>query len=280
MEPGTPAPSPGTVAEKNDPPPHLRNAPEQREMALIAGLALFLNVFPGSFLQAWHLRWGLLISQVLFIAGPALLAPRWFYLDRRAVLPLGRPRPRVLAAAALGTVGLNHLLTAYGSWQEGFAPEPEWIRALFDSLLAFDGPLDLLLVLLVVAVVPAICEEFLFRGFLQSGLVRAFESAPKGIAFTAMVFGAFHILPWRIPLLVVMGLFLGYVAHRGGSLLPAMLAHALNNTLSIVLPLLPPASRPALEGTPLTVAAGALLVAGSMVLLHRAAPGGDAARVL
>ena len=279
MEPGTSAPSRGAAAERILP-PRLRVAPEQREMALIAGLALFLNIFPGSFLQTLNLRLGLLISQVLFIAGPAILAPRWFVLDRRTVLPLRIPRARVLAAAVLGTVGLHHLLTAYGAWQERFAPEPEAFRALFDRLLAFDGPLDLLLLIVVVAVVPAVCEEILFRGFLQSGMVRVFESAPKGIACSAMVFALFHIFPWRIPLLMVMGLFLGYLAHRGRSLLPAMLAHALNNALSILLPHLGPVAGRALEGTPLTLMAGAALLAGAIGLLHRSAPGPAVGRVL
>jgi sodium transport system permease protein len=249
-------------------------------MALIAGLALFLNLFPGSLLQHRHLRWGLLLSQVLFIAGPALLASRWFYLDRRAVLPLRRPGGRAIAAAALGTIGLNHVITVYGAWQDRVAPEPRAIRALYESLLAFDSPLDLLIVLLVVAAVPAVCEEILFRGFLQSGLIRVLESAPKGIAMSAMIFAVFHILPWRIPILVVMGLFLGYLAQRSGSLLPSMLAHGLNNALSILLPLVRPAEPQALPGTPLSLAGGAALLLVAIALLRPAGAGKRARRVL
>src|SRR2546425_3224911 len=95
-------------------PPRLRQAPEQREMALVCGLAFFLNLFPGSLLQVLHTRWGLVITQLLFIAGPAILAARWFYIDRRAIVPLRRLSAGAILATLMGTVALNYLLTVAG----------------------------------------------------------------------------------------------------------------------------------------------------------------------
>jgi membrane protease YdiL (CAAX protease family) len=218
----------GAVAERA-----LRQAPDPREMALIAGLAFFLNLFPGSLLQIADLRWGLLATQTLLIAAPVLLALRWFYLEPRAVLSLRRPAPAAWAAAVLGVAGLNRLLTVAGAWQESVFPMPEPMRLFYDALLAYRGPLDFAWLLLAFAVVPAVCEEILFRGFLQAGFVRLFESAPRGIAATALVFAVFHLDPWRFAGILVLGLFLGALAQRTGSLWPAVAAHALNNTLSI-----------------------------------------------
>jgi membrane protease YdiL (CAAX protease family) len=189
----------------------LRGAPEQREMVLILGLAFFLNLFPGTFLQILNTRWGLVITQTAFIAGPVLLALRWFYLDRRAVLPLRRPALDILAATALGTVGLNHLLTIAGAWQERLFPTPDSLRAFFINLFVYDGPVDYALLLVVFAVVPAICEEILFRGFLQTGLVRLLESPSRGIAASSLVFALFHLDPWRFAGILVLGAFLGYL---------------------------------------------------------------------
>jgi membrane protease YdiL (CAAX protease family) len=215
--------------------PPLRSAPEQREMALIGGVSFFLYVIPGSILQVLDLRWGLLAMHVLFIAGPALAAPRLFYLDARSVLPLRRPAPRLLAAAVLGAVGLNHILSVATAWQERLLPMPEAARRFFEDLCAYRGPADFAGLLLVFALVPAVSEELLFRGFLQSGIVRAYESGPKGVALGALVFAAFHLDPWRFPSLLVLGLFLGWLARAAGSLVPGMLAHALNNGLSLSL---------------------------------------------
>jgi membrane protease YdiL (CAAX protease family) len=265
----------GAMAAPPGPPngarPSLRRAPEQREMAVVAGLAFFLNLFPGTFLQLLNFRWGLLLTQTFFVAGPVMVALHWFYLDRRAIIPLRRPRATVLAATVLATAGLNILLTIGGAWQERVAPTPERLRAFFEALFQYRGPLDFALLLLLFGCVPAICEEVLFRGFLQAGFVQAFESAPKGIALTALTFAVFHVDPWRFPGILILGLFLGFLAHRTGSLIPPILAHALNNVLSISLSVRCGPCMDALQGSVWSVPATLLLIVGAGLLLRRAA---------
>ncbi len=211
----------------------LRLAPEQRQMALVLGLAFFLYYTLGTVLQLQSFRLGLIISQLLFIAGPVAIAMRWFYLDRRTVLPLTRPPLVALTATTLGIVGLNYLLGLASILQERVFPTPEGIRRFFERELVYRGPGDFAFVLVAFAVVPAVCEETLFRGFLQSGLVRAFESGPAGVVATALVFAVFHLDPWRFTGVLVLGLFLGWLARRTGNLTLPILAHALNNALSV-----------------------------------------------
>ena len=50
-------------------------------MALILILAFLLNLVFGTLLELFNLRWGLVFSQALFIAGPVFVALRLFYLD-------------------------------------------------------------------------------------------------------------------------------------------------------------------------------------------------------
>ena len=202
-------------------------------MLLIGGLAFYLYLLPGTILQLLNVRWGLLITQLLFLAAPTILSIRWFYLDPRTVLPLRRPPAICWAAAVLGTVGLNHLLTLAGAIQERIFPTTARARELFEELFEYHGAFDFIILLVLFALLPAICEELLFRGFLQSGLVHIQRSDARGIALGAVIFAAFHLDPWRFPGLVVLGLFLGLVAQASGSLLPAMLAHGLNNLLAI-----------------------------------------------
>jgi membrane protease YdiL (CAAX protease family) len=111
---------------------------------------------------------------------------------------------------------------------------------MFKGLELELGELPLPVKLLALAAVPAICEEFFFRGFLFRAC-RTQWSPTASIIVTAAAFGAFHVLV-RDALLferflptALMGLALGWVAHRTGSTLPGMLLHVLHNGLLLSL---------------------------------------------
>ena len=224
-------------------------------------------------------RVSLIVTQALAFALPPIVAVRFFYLDRRSVLPFRMPALRHLLAAAAGTAGLNHLLTLYGVWQEHAWPEPESWRASMDALLRPSGPADFLGIVLAVAIVPALCEEILFRGFVQAGLVRQAERSWAGVVATAVVFGIFHLDPWRFVPAAILGIFLGWLRQVSGSLWPAILAHAINNVLTIAFYSAGIVSGDRARGSVLTLLAAAGLVTLAFALGRRAS-GAPAERVL
>jgi membrane protease YdiL (CAAX protease family) len=209
--------------------------PGPLEMVLVAGLAFFLNLSAGTLLQLARPRLGLLLSEIFFIAAPAILAIRLFYLDRSTILPLRRLRWIDLSAAVAGALGLNHLLTMAGAWQETVWPTPVQVRVLFDGLFVYRGALDFAALLVAFAFVPAICEEILFRGFLQAGLSRTIDRPAGVVAASAFVFAVFHLDPWRFAGVLGLGLFLAWLRIETGSLWPPIAAHAASNVLSIAL---------------------------------------------
>lgn len=264
------------------PPPHpaaLRPAPGRRETALVLGLVLALNLLLGIALFLAGLRVTLLVTQALAFALPPLVAVRLFYLDRRTVLPFRAPAPRHLVAAVCGAAGLNHLLTLYGVWQERLWPQPETWRASIEALLRPSSPLDFAAVLVTVALVPALCEEILFRGFVQSGLVRQAERPWAGVAAAALVFAIFHLDPWRFVMAAALGMFLGWLRQASGSLWPAILAHALNNVLTITLYAAGTVAGDRVHASPLTALGAAGLVTLALFLGRRPS-GGSVERVL
>jgi membrane protease YdiL (CAAX protease family) len=91
----------------------------------------------------------------------------------------------------------------------------------------------LVVALLALAVAPAVAEEILFRGAVQRALAtRLFPVA--AIAATSLLFAGYHMSLLQLVPTFPLALVLGALAHRGSSVLPAMLAHLLNNTMAIL----------------------------------------------
>ena len=96
---------------------------------------------------------------------------------------------------------------------------------------------DLPTALLLFAVVPAICEEIAFRGFILTGLERG-HNARTAIVMSALLFGFMHVLLSLFQQLfnaTLLGLVLGLLAVRSRSILPGLVFHTINNGLAVVM---------------------------------------------
>jgi uncharacterized protein len=90
---------------------------------------------------------------------------------------------------------------------------------------------------IVVAISAGICEETVFRGYLQRQFMALTKSAPAGILLSAVAFGAAHAYQGylRAILIGLYGAMFGILAHRRGSVRPGMIAHAWQDSLVGVL---------------------------------------------
>lgn len=105
--------------------------------------------------------------------------------------------------------------------------------ALLEGILKMDGVTDLLVLLVVVALLPAIGEELVFRGILQQELVKTI-GVPAGIILSSFIFSAVHLqIMGFVPKLLI-GLALGLVFYRTQHLYFPMLMHFINNALPVV----------------------------------------------
>ena len=86
---------------------------------------------------------------------------------------------------------------------------------------------------LLICVQPAIFEELAFRGIIQGSLER-FLGAREALIVSALMFGILHLSILSLPHLLVMGLVLGWLRLKTGSLLPGMALHFSHNFLVIV----------------------------------------------
>ena len=179
---------------------------------------------------------GLVASQLGFILAPPVLLTLLLTSSPRATLRLRLPGGRYLALAAGLALAMNPLVGELRVVVEALFPAPEGIRSQLEKLL---GPLteNLGLGLLVLAVVPAICEEFAFRGFILSGLQGEYRTR-TAILLSAFLFGFLHVLLSLFQQLfnaTLLGIVLGYLAVQSGSILPGILFHAINNGLALLM---------------------------------------------
>ena len=115
-----------------------------------------------------------------------------------------------------------------------------WLVALLqppgdtEALQRFVEKSALLPTIAAIALFPAFAEELLFRGILVRSLSSHFRTG-VAIAISAAVFGLYHLFPPQMVSTFSFGLVLGYLTLRADSLVPAFIAHLLNNTIAIVL---------------------------------------------
>jgi sodium transport system permease protein len=90
----------------------------------------------------------------------------------------------------------------------------------------------------VLAVLPALCEELAFRGFILQGLLRGFRPW-RAILLSAFLFALYQMNVFQFLPHFVFGVILGLIVVRSGSVLPAILFHLVYNVLVIAPAVLP-----------------------------------------
>lgn len=108
-------------------------------------------------------------------------------------------------------------------------------RLMTEYLTDFHSLPYFLLVLVVVAVVPAIGEELLFRGLIQKYFQSIWGNPHVAIWVTAMFFSAFHMQFYGFVPRMVLGAFFGYLFYFSGNLWYASIAHFVNNGFTLLM---------------------------------------------
>lgn len=124
--------------------------------------------------------------------------------------------------------GLEYFLNEINIWFEIILPPPAWFLELFSRL--FDSDLGVWGGILRIVIIAPIVEELIFRGVIMSGFSRIYHPV-FAIFFSALLFALFHLNPWQFPATFALGLILGWIRIRTGSVLACIAGHAIHNGL-------------------------------------------------
>ncbi|WP_294628335.1 CPBP family intramembrane glutamic endopeptidase [uncultured Bacteroides sp.] len=86
--------------------------------------------------------------------------------------------------------------------------------------------------LLAIAIVGPVIEELLFRGAVTKALLQQYAPR-KAILISALLFGVFHLNPAQMLPAFCIGILLGWIYYKSGSLIPCIFMHILNNSVAI-----------------------------------------------
>jgi sodium transport system permease protein len=247
-----------------------RPSPSVQEALLFAALMLAIFVFGAIPLQLRHLESGLVATQLgVFLILPAALAA-YLKIDLRETFRLRLPSPGAALSAAMIAAGWLLLAPGLILLQNKLLPVPAGYLAQAEEFLrALSGRHSVAALLFGGALLPAICEEFAFRGFILSGFASRWPLRGAATA-TALLFATAHLDPYRFGATFVLGFLSSVLAVRSRSILPSILLHALNNGTVIALAAYwgrqaPPAAGERPVGLPAGILA-AMACAGILVL--------------
>jgi len=172
-------------------------------------------------------------TQLLVVLAPALVLGLVLVRSKTQTFLLHRPRLSALVAAAVLAVALHPVMVALEVGLVRIYPPGERTleTLLFWQQMILEAPLWQRVAL--IALLPAVCEELAFRGFVLSGL-RHLGHKWRAIIYAALFFGLTHGILQQSLTASLLGAVLGYLAVQTASIYPGMLFHAIHNALPLL----------------------------------------------
>jgi len=181
----------------------------------------------------------------------------------RLRLGFARRAALITAASVVGFTALSAMLDAILAlvpWRI----DSSTLELLQEALRQASGA-NLLGAILFIGPMTGLGEELFFRGFVQTRLRERWGRWPA-IVGASLAFGLYHFDPVHSSLAFLSGLLLGWIVEASGSLWPAVAAHAVNNSVAVILTALLPEPSRAVEMWLLTASLPITLLAVAFLM--------------
>lgn len=179
------------------------------------------------------------------IVGPLLLCMvvrepvRKLFISPLYLVPLAITPAVVIIFSGVNSVFIEwnaslHLPEAMRGFEEWARAREDQAAELTKMMIEMNGVGELLVSLVVIALLPAVGEELVFRGLIQGKLYEATKNSHVSIWIAAVLFSAIHMQFFGFVPRLLLGALFGYLYYWSGSLTLAMLAHFVNNGFAVV----------------------------------------------
>lgn len=205
--------------------------PSVAEAMLVWIVAMLLMVYLGGIMSLSQPLMGVILPQ-LFIGVLPLLACLYIKADKKRVFGWKRPGIRNLVGSVILWIGAGSLVLLLSNGLAYLLPDnSDSLNQSYAELLSgvpFVGALFL------IALLPAVCEEIMFRGYLFAAC-RKKMSLWKAMLVVSVLFGISHMSLIKFVPTALLGLALVYARYRADSLAASSVMHFLNNAFSVFL---------------------------------------------
>lgn len=207
--------------------------PTQKQALLVVLITMLLTFFLGTLGIVLGLQRTELFLVEIFTIVPALIFVYKNNLSPIKVFRLRSVNKNIIFSTILIGLALSVLADEADRLLNTIFPMPEPVLDALEEALKINTLWDFLIIAFSAVVLAAICEEMLFRGFLQTSFEHSFD-VTKAVMLTALLFGIVHFNPWWTIQLIIFGIFLGVLSWKSKSIFPSMIVHGINNGLALV----------------------------------------------
>ena len=199
------------------------------DVVVLICVELLLIFYVGTAAQLKMGFYGTVVVQLLILLFPLLYL--WYLkADFKKVLSLQPPKVLHIPAALFVWIGGFSLMCMLAVLLTKIFPEST--QSMADTMAEYVRQPFWVLVL-VMAVMPAVGEELMFRGFIFGTLKRRWRVLPAMLV-TAAIFGIYHMSLSKFFTTALLGFMLVYVVEKTGSIFCSMLMHFCNNLVAVV----------------------------------------------
>ena len=205
--------------------------PSVSDGIILYAFGLVMLIYVGSLVQLKFGVSGIIMTQLMIIGLPLLFA---YYIksDFKKVFSFKLPSIRHMVASFclwVGTYMGSMIITQIVLYI--FPQNMEVVEGLNNVLLSED---NIFISLLIIAVMPAICEEVFFRGFILTSFRNNKKTIVGAVIGSGILFGLMHMDFIRIIPTSLLGISFAYVVCKSDSIITSMFMHFLNNGFALV----------------------------------------------
>lgn len=182
---------------------------------------------------------GLIVAPILFLRGSNQSLKMLFAPGKTEMLPIVLTVILVVVFMGVNSIFIEWNSTFdfpdFAKRFEAWAREKEEIAAEMTTFLThFDSVLQVVIALIVIAILPAIGEEVVFRGIIQNLFQRLTHNYHISIWLAAILFSAIHLQFFGFVPRMLLGALFGYLYLWSGNIILPIVAHFVNNGFSVL----------------------------------------------